>query len=82
MIRLGAVISEAIDQHYGRDELLRRLAHPFWFQSFGAVEGMDSPASAAFDLELTYTSGSKCQISSTRSARTRGIGSYCGDYAF
>jgi hypothetical protein len=26
---------------YGRDELLRRLAHPFWFQSFGAVMGMD-----------------------------------------
>jgi hypothetical protein len=24
-----------------RDELLRRLAHPFWFQSFGAVMGMD-----------------------------------------
>ena len=27
--------------HYGRDELLRRLANPFWFQSFGAVMGMD-----------------------------------------
>ena len=26
---------------YGRDEFLRRLAHPFWFQSFGAVMGMD-----------------------------------------
>src|SRR5258705_8855958 len=41
MTRLGAVISEAIIHHYGRDELLRRLAHPFWFQSFGAVMGMD-----------------------------------------
>ena len=41
MTRLGAVISEAIVQEYGRDELLRRLAHPFWFQSFGAVMGMD-----------------------------------------
>jgi hypothetical protein len=41
MSTLGAVISEAIVQHYGRDELLRRLAHPFWFQSFGAVMGMD-----------------------------------------
>ena len=41
MTRLGAVISEAIIYHYGRDELLRRLAHPFWFQSFGAVMGMD-----------------------------------------
>ena len=41
MTRLGAVISEAIVLEYGRDELLRRLAHPFWFQSFGAVMGMD-----------------------------------------
>ncbi|HEX8654516.1 MAG TPA: DUF763 domain-containing protein [Allosphingosinicella sp.] len=41
MARLGAVMSEAIVLHYGRDELLRRLSHPFWFQSFGAVMGMD-----------------------------------------
>ncbi|WP_445503107.1 DUF763 domain-containing protein [Microvirga sp. G4-2] len=41
MTRLGALMSEAIVHHYGRDELLRRLAHPFWFQSFGAVMGMD-----------------------------------------
>src|SRR3954466_1051248 len=41
MTRLGTLMSEAIVHHYGRDELLRRLAHPFWFQSFGAVMGMD-----------------------------------------
>jgi hypothetical protein len=41
MTKLGAVMCEAIIQHYGRDELLRRLSHPFWFQSFGAVMGMD-----------------------------------------
>src|SRR5690242_21931017 len=41
MARLGAVIAEAIAHHYGRAELLRRLAHPFWFQAFGAVMGMD-----------------------------------------
>ena len=41
MARLGAIITEAIVHHYGRDEFLRRLAHPFWFQSFGAVMGMD-----------------------------------------
>ena len=41
MARLGAVMSEAIVLHYGRDELLRRLASPFWFQCFGAVMGMD-----------------------------------------
>ena len=41
MARLGAVITEAIVHQYGREEFLRRLAHPFWFQSFGAVMGMD-----------------------------------------
>lgn len=41
MAKLGRVIVEAIVHQYGRDELLRRLAHPFWFQSFGAVMGMD-----------------------------------------
>src|SRR6201996_7454796 len=41
MTRLGAVICEAIVHQYGRDEFLRRLAHPFWFQCFGAVMGMD-----------------------------------------
>ncbi|MBT9370105.1 DUF763 domain-containing protein [Rhizobium sp. CSW-27] len=41
MTRLGALITEAIVQHYGRDEFLRRMASPFWFQSFGAVMGMD-----------------------------------------
>ncbi len=41
MSTLGAIICQAIVEHYGRDELLGRLAHPFWFQSFGAVMGMD-----------------------------------------
>jgi hypothetical protein len=41
MASLGAIVCQAIAHHYGRDELLRRLSHPFWFQSFGAVMGMD-----------------------------------------
>jgi hypothetical protein len=41
MAVLGAVITQAIVHHYGRDEFLERLSHPFWFQSFGAVMGMD-----------------------------------------
>jgi uncharacterized protein len=41
MTALGRVMVEAIVHHYGQDELLHRLAHPFWFQSFGAVMGMD-----------------------------------------
>jgi uncharacterized protein len=41
MASLGAIITQAIILHYGRDEFLERLSHPFWFQSFGAVMGMD-----------------------------------------
>jgi hypothetical protein len=41
MASLGRVVVEAIAHEYGRDEVLRRLADPFWFQSFGAVMGMD-----------------------------------------
>ena len=37
----AAVVGQLITLEYGRDEFLRRLAHPFWFQSFGAVIGMD-----------------------------------------
>src|SRR5260370_784751 len=41
MTRLGAVITEAIVLEHGRDELLRRLAQPFWVQSFAAGMRMD-----------------------------------------
>lgn len=41
MTTLGAVIAQAIVTEYGRDDFLARLANPFWFQSFGAVMGMD-----------------------------------------
>jgi hypothetical protein len=41
MSSLGAIVTQAIVHHYGRDEFLARLSHPFWFQSFGAVMGMD-----------------------------------------
>ena len=41
MASLGAIVCQAIIHHYGRDEFLRRLSQPFWFQSFGAVMGMD-----------------------------------------
>ena len=41
MSALGLSIVEAILTDYGKDEVLRRLADPFWFQSFGAVMGMD-----------------------------------------
>jgi hypothetical protein len=41
MERLGRVLVEAIVLEYGRAEILRRLAHPFWFQSLGCLMGMD-----------------------------------------
>ncbi|MCX2482919.1 DUF763 domain-containing protein [Pedobacter sp. MR2016-24] len=41
MSRLGFPITEAIIEEYGTAEVLRRLSDPFWFQSLGAVMGMD-----------------------------------------
>lgn len=41
MTKLGLAITESIITEYGKNEFLRRLSDPFWFQSFGAVMGMD-----------------------------------------
>ncbi|HEV2831780.1 MAG TPA: DUF763 domain-containing protein [Hanamia sp.] len=41
MARLGFAITESIITEYGKEEVLRRLSDPFWFQSLGAVMGMD-----------------------------------------
>ncbi len=41
MSRIGQAITEAIILEYGTAEVLRRLGDPFWFQSLGAVMGMD-----------------------------------------
>lgn len=41
MTRLGLAITESIITEYGKEEVLRRLSDPFWFQSMGAVMGMD-----------------------------------------
>src|SRR3569833_4729808 len=41
MAKLGLAVVENIVLDYGRDEVLRRLADPFRFQSLGAVMGMD-----------------------------------------
>ncbi|WP_018292119.1 DUF763 domain-containing protein [Verrucomicrobium sp. 3C] len=41
MVRLaGAVVMAIIDEH-GSDEMLRRLADPWWFQAFGCLLGFD-----------------------------------------
>jgi uncharacterized protein len=41
MAKLGLAVTESIIAEYGHNEILRRLSDPFWFQSFGAVMGMD-----------------------------------------
>ncbi len=41
MTKLSLPIVESIILEYGKQEFLRRLSDPFWFQSFGAVIGMD-----------------------------------------
>ncbi|WP_199138124.1 DUF763 domain-containing protein [Pedobacter sp. ASV12] len=41
MAKLGRAIVEEILAHKGKNELLSRLSDPFWFQSLGAVMGMD-----------------------------------------
>ena len=41
MKKLGTLIVESIIQNYGKREVLVRLSDPMWFQSFGAVLGMD-----------------------------------------
>jgi hypothetical protein len=41
MAKLGLAITEAIIADYGKAAFLSRMSDPFWFQSFGAVMGMD-----------------------------------------
>jgi len=41
MERLGLAITETLLSEFGKAEVLRRLGDPFWFQSLGAVMGMD-----------------------------------------
>ncbi|KQS32416.1 DUF763 domain-containing protein [Pedobacter sp. Leaf194] len=41
MAKLGLAITESILAEYGKAEVIRRMSNPFWFQSLGAVMGMD-----------------------------------------
>ena len=38
---LGTLITESLVENFGPEEVLVRLSDPLWFQSFGAVMGMD-----------------------------------------
>jgi hypothetical protein len=41
MAKLGRAITEVILMEYGKADYIRRLSEPCWFQSLGAVMGMD-----------------------------------------
>lgn len=41
MAKLGLAIVETIAMEFGSAAVISKLANPFWFQSFGAVMGMD-----------------------------------------
>src|SRR5258708_28008547 len=41
MAKLGLAVTEVLLSEYGKAEVIRRLSDPFWFQSLGAVMGMD-----------------------------------------
>ena len=41
MVRLGRAILLLICEEFGREEVVRRLTDPFWFQAFGCVLGFD-----------------------------------------
>jgi hypothetical protein len=41
MVKLAREITIAIVADYGPEEMLRRMAHPYWFQAFGCILGFD-----------------------------------------
>jgi hypothetical protein len=41
MVKLAREITVAIVADFGAEEMLRRLAHPYWFQAFGCILGFD-----------------------------------------
>src|SRR5919204_5968370 len=41
MVPLAREITIFVAREFGRDEVLRRLSDPFWFQAFGCVLGFD-----------------------------------------
>src|SRR3954462_13426137 len=41
MVPLAREIAIFIAREFGRDEVLRRLSDPYWFQAFGCVLGFD-----------------------------------------
>lgn len=59
MVKLGREITIAIVTEYGPEEFLRRVSHPYWFQSLGCVLGFDWHSSG---LTTTTTGALKLGI--------------------
>lgn len=56
MIALSRTIIELMIIEFGKDEVLRRLSDPFWFQAFGCILGFDWHSSG---ITTTVTSAIK-----------------------
>ncbi len=41
MVKLAREITIAVVADFGAEEMLKRLAHPYWFQTFGCILGFD-----------------------------------------
>jgi hypothetical protein len=57
MAKLAREITIVIVDEYGPNEFLRRISHPYWFQSFGCVLGFDWHSSG-----LTTTVGGSLKV--------------------
>ena len=71
MVRLSREIVAHIVEEYGRDEVLRRLSDPYWFQAFGCVLGFDWHSSG---VTTTVTGALKEGLRGTE----RDLGIYVG----
>src|SRR3954462_9161758 len=87
MVPLSREIVNFIAAEFGREEVLRRLSDPFWFQAFGCVLGFDWHSSGltttvcgalkegmrGLDRELgVFVAGGKGGISRKTRAETEG----------
>ncbi len=45
MVKLARIVTNAIVDHFGSDEFVKRLSDPVWFQSFGSLLAFDWNAS-------------------------------------
>ena len=71
MVLLSREIVAHIVEEYGRDEVLRRLSDPYWFQAFGCVLGFDWHSSG---VTTTVTGALKEGLRGTE----RDLGIYVG----